>query len=63
MTKEEAREYLNRWITNEVYHRNKVELPINDYIILHKDEIRISGYREITEYSFVGLLKIAYDLN
>jgi hypothetical protein len=62
MTKDEAKEYLDKWIEGNVYRTNKVNLPINDVIILHKETLHHDGLMEVIEYSFKGLLKIAYDL-
>ena len=55
MTKKEARDILDNWIYYEQQYSNG--LPINDCKV--KD---VRHKKLITEYTFKGLLCIAYDL-
>ena len=69
MTQDEAREILNDYVTSDYFN----QLPIEDVLITHLRPKKIKEvnldweYEEfpstvITDYTFKGLLKIAYDL-
>lgn len=67
MTKEEAREILNTWVEHKMRYTTKMNLPINDEVCqstlinLPSDSID-NGDVKLEQWSFKGLIKIAYDL-
>ena len=64
MTKDEAREILNNYVTSITF----TGLPISDVNLVHISSNPISNFNSwdttthFQTYSFKGLLKIAYDL-
>lgn len=73
MTKEEAREMLEKWINHKTKHK-EMTLPIVDEVVLSKIERQYkdteikepgvwpSGELSFEQYTFKYLIKIAYDL-
>jgi hypothetical protein len=52
MSKREARKHLEKWLNYKAIYRD-VKLPIVDEVVVKK------GF---CEWTFIGLMKIAYDL-
>jgi hypothetical protein len=57
MEKEKAILILEDWVSNRFMEHSKFQLPIVDEVVInYNDE------NEIKQYTFKGLIKIAYDL-
>jgi hypothetical protein len=67
MTKEEAREMLNKWVEHKMKYSPRMNMPIVDEVVGGNLEYKGStsidkGVHEVTQYTFKGLIKLAYEL-
>lgn len=58
MTKDEARKLLEDWLNEMVEAGREIRLPIVDQNVIFMIEEDV----KFTQYTFKGLIKIAYDL-